>query len=161
MKTFRDFLTENRDLDMIFEMSKAFSMNNPKGTIWVENPTGYNNKYFKLYNNSSISKATKVARISMLTPKYLEHSDGSGKKNWILTKNQIKNLVSVLDSESEYDGITNWELLILTYNNDNYDINPASLQIGKITKDEYELLVKKHKNAMSIFSDRPKYEESL
>lgn len=161
MKTFREFLTESKDSNVLFEMSKAFDIDSPKGTIWVENPTGYNNKYFKIYNNPSISKATKVARISMLNPSYLKHSDNLGKNNWILSKNQIKNLVMKLDSNSGYDNITNWELLILIYNNDNYNISPISLQTGKITKDEYELLVKKHKNAMSIFSVRPKYEESL
>lgn len=158
MKSFKEFLNENKE--PLYEMSKAFGLDKPRSTVWVENPNNWNNKYFKLYNNTSILKATKVARISMLNPIYLEHVDELGKEDWKLQKRDIKKLAKELDDPSSYDNITKWELLIMTYNNDNFNIDPADLQTGKMTKDEYEKIVKK-KGAISLKLPRPKYEDYL
>ena len=43
--------------------------------------------YFKVYNNTSEPRATAVARISILRPKYVKHSDGL--KTFILGKKEI------------------------------------------------------------------------
>ena len=43
--------------------------------------------YFKVYNNTSEPRATAVARISILRPKYVKHSDGL--KTFILGNKEI------------------------------------------------------------------------
>ena len=45
------------------------------------------NPYFKVYNNISVSRSSAVARISILRPKYVKHSDGL--KTFILGKKEI------------------------------------------------------------------------
>ena len=43
--------------------------------------------YFKVYHNTSEPRATAVARISILRPKYVKHSDGL--KTFVLGKKEI------------------------------------------------------------------------
>ena len=50
--------------------------------------------YFKVYNNTSEPRATAVARISILRPKYVKHSDGL--KTFILGKKEIGFIIKTL-----------------------------------------------------------------
>ena len=156
MKTFKQFLKENKE--SLCEMSRVFSNVNPYLTLWVENPTGYNNQYFKLYNSNLISKATKVARISMLKPNYLIHKNDDGKENWILNNKEKKDLVNLLKKPMKiYSFITNWQYMILVYNRDNFDIDELDLLSGEISIKEYNDNVKFIENALPLDLKIPDY----
>ena len=156
MKTFKQFLNENKE--PLCEMSRVFSNVNPYLTLWVENPTRYNNQYFKLYNSNIISKATKVARISMLKPNYLIHKNDDGKENWILNNKEKRKLVNLLHSKNEeYDILSNWQVIIATYNRDNFHIPFVNLIMKNITFDDYNEKVKTIKGAISLDQSMPDY----
>lgn len=99
--------------DHLYEMSKAFTEDG--WTIWVENPSTHNNAYFKLFDASSPTKATKVARIWLTRPVYVKGH--SGLPNWILTKQELKTLIKCLKQPYRKNKeITNWQQMIVTYN---------------------------------------------
>ena len=50
--------------------------------------------YFKVYNNTSEPRATAVARISILRPKYVKHTDGL--KAFVLGKKEIGFIIKTL-----------------------------------------------------------------
>ena len=155
MKTFKEFLRES---DLILEMTKVISNKNPNYSIWIENPSGFNNKYFKLYNNDSYIKSTKVARISMLKPNYLVHKNDDGKENWILNNKEKRKLVNLLHSKNEEYGIlSNWQVIIATYNRDNFHIPFINLVMRNITFDDYNEKVKTIKGAILLNQPMPDY----
>lgn len=155
MKTFKEFINEEQ---FLAEMSLVLDNIKPNLAIWVENPTGYNNQYFKLYNSYSNVKADKVARISLLNAKYLNHRNEDGKENWILNNKEKKELIKILKDESEYENnITNWELTILTYNRDNFHISMGKYVTNNMSKEEYENIVSKTKGALSLNLPMPDY----
>lgn len=156
MKTFKEFLNENKE--SLYEMSLAFTDSLNKLAIWVENPTGYNNQYFKLYNNDSYVKSTKVARISMLKPNYLVHKNDDGKENWILNNKEKRKLINLLHSKNEeYVTLSNWQVIIATYNRDNFHIPFINLITKNITFDDYNEKVKTIKGAISLDRPMPDY----
>ncbi len=85
---------------------------------WVGEP------YFKVINSKSWPSATKVARISFLEPKFIEHVYPRGKKKWNLDEDDILRLKNILMkplTTTYYDGrnITVWEHLMAQYNVEN------------------------------------------
>lgn len=107
MKTFRQFLKENKHI--IYEMSAAIVNKNPNRMIWVENPNGYNNKYFKYLDSDSYIKSKKVKRISLLKPEYMEHKDENEKIEWNLNNKEIDKMISILSGGSVGpNNLTNW-----------------------------------------------------
>ena len=73
--------------------------------IIVEPSTGGRNygngvAYFKIYNASDYSNATKMNRISFTVGKYINHKPDPGMKHWFLTINEINMLYRVLYSQS-------------------------------------------------------------
>ena len=118
------------------EMSMAWISKQNNRCVWVENPTGYNNKYFKYLNGASYSKADKVARISLLKPEYLEHS--SEKANWVLTVKEKKELVFLMNqTNKKYAPCTNWQATLITYNEDNFAIDFDETINGTFNKAEF------------------------
>lgn len=110
----------------LYEMSKAFSFKNKTidVCVWVENPMSIDNLYFKYYNCSTIPSATKVARIRIDKPCYVggNHKE-LNKQKWILSKNEVRELIEILKSPSdEYDGLNKWQDIIITYNKDNFNL---------------------------------------
>lgn len=154
MKNFKEYLEQKS----LCEMSKAFEYTQKKKTysFWVENPTGYNNKYFKMWEGISYTKAKKIARISLIQPKYLKHNDD--KEEWILNKNLRDELNNILETKAN-DKVTFWQLLILTYNNDNYSIPFYNYLSGNMTFDEYENIVMSKKGSLSLNTKIPNYKE--
>lgn len=75
------------------------------------------NAYLKLYNAASKQKASKVARISMYEPIYIEHANVgrmAGKKDWILNSKEKREFIAFLNSVQ--NGYTVWQKTILDYN---------------------------------------------
>ena len=75
------------------------------------------NAYLKLYNAASKQKASKVARISMYEPIYIEHANvgrKAGKKDWILNSKEKREFIAFLNSvQNDYPV---WQKTILDYN---------------------------------------------
>lgn len=68
------------------------------------------NAYLKLYNAASKQKASKVARISMYEPIYIEHANvgrKAGKKDWILNSKEKREFIDFLNSVQ--NGYTVWQ----------------------------------------------------
>lgn len=148
MKTFKQFLKESEQL--LYEMSNAATDLKNGREIWVENPTSYNNKYFKYTNNINYNNATKIARISMLDPKYLNnHTNPKGVSNWYLNVVEKKELVEFLKNDKDAFGFNAWQRIILTYNNDNCHILKDKLQAKLITIDEYNNLVDEYNKKLN------------
>ena len=116
------------ELFSITEMSMAWRSIQNNRCVWVENPTGYNNKYFKYLNGPSYKKASKVARISLMSPTYLNHKNADGKDNWILTTKEKKELVTLMQENNKtYPTLTNWQVTLLTYNWDNFELDVENI----------------------------------
>ena len=110
MSTFKQITEELKKLIPLYEMSMAWISKQNNKCVWVENPSGHNNKYFKYLNGASYQKADKVARISMLKPAYLEHVDYDGKDNWKLTSKERKELIDLMSqTNKKYAPCTNWQ----------------------------------------------------
>lgn len=70
-----------------------------------------------LYNAASKQKASKVARISMYEPIYIEHANVgrmAGKKDWILNSKEKREFIAFLNSVQ--NGYTVWQKTILDIN---------------------------------------------
>ena len=65
--------------------------------------------YFKVYNNTSERRATAVARISILRPKYVKHTDGL--KTFVLGKKEIGFIIKTL-SETIHGYESAWKYMI-------------------------------------------------
>lgn len=158
MKTFKQFLKEVNEAQMIYEMSVAVLTDNRM--IWIENPNHYDNRYFKYLNSKSYSKAKKVKRISLLNPKYILHNDNQGKEEWNLTNNEIDNMIKIL--QTKVGRITNWQKILLTYNKDNCSLDDTGVIDGSLSFGEYNNKVesnnKKHnKKAFRLDYQMPDY----
>ena len=116
-------LNEELEKFCLNEMAMAWADRKTGRCVWVENPNNHNNKYFKYLNSFSYQKATKVARISLLEPKYLKHS--GSKKDWKLTNTEKQELIKLMNMDSRvYEGLTNWQATLVRYNFDNFYIDP-------------------------------------
>lgn len=74
-------------------------------SISTDSTSGRNGYYFKVYDNESFSKASKVARINLEKPEYEYH--GGDKRIWDLSKSDKQLLINVLKSKSD-DNNTVW-----------------------------------------------------
>lgn len=137
----------------LYEMSMAWTSKSNNRCVWVENPTGYNNKYFKYLDGVTFNKAERVARISMLSATYLNHSNSDGLRNWKLNSKEKKELVNLMNqANKKYTGCTNWQATIITYNEDNFGIDFDETINGTFSKEEYP-------NAFDIDYVMPNYLE--
>ena len=85
------------------------------------------NPYFKVYNNISVSRASAVARISILRPEYVKHTDGL--KTFVLGKKEIGFIKkTLLEPIHGYESA--WKYMIA------YLIDLAKQQKIKISYDE-------------------------
>lgn len=121
------------------EMSMAWIDKNSNKCVWVENPGTHNdNDYFKYLDSFSYHKADKVARISLKEPKYLEHTNQDGKKDWKLNSREKKELISLMNSLSTVrSGYTNWQVTLIQYNFDNFFISPEETINGTFDREEH------------------------
>lgn len=79
-----------------------------------------NTEYFKVYNNEFPDKATKIARIKFRTCEYVIHNNNGRKTVWFPDRDEIRNLVRILNYPSAKDkGFTVWQSLILSFNFEN------------------------------------------
>lgn len=137
-KSIKQITEEFKKLIPMYEMSMAWISKQNNKCVWVENPSGHNNKYFKYLNGASYQKADRVARISMLKPAYLEHVDYDGKDNWKLTSKEKKELVDLMrQTNKKYAPCTNWQAVLITYNEDNFAIDFDETINGTFDKTEF------------------------
>ena len=135
------------------EMSIAWIDHENNRCCWVENPTGYNNKYFKYINSFSYIKGDKMARISLLSPEYLDHKFMDGKKAWVLTNKEKEELVNTMNKPNKnFPQYTNWQITLAQYNMDNFGIDIIDTINGNIDKEKYP-------NAFDINTSMPNYLE--
>lgn len=100
---------------MLCEMAKVYSDQKDNISIQINRSEGRNGCYFKIFNDKNYKRASKVARIDMLSPNYLYHSNGDKKKDWVLNSNE-KSMLSDLLSKELPNGITLWQEIIVAFN---------------------------------------------
>lgn len=94
----------------------------PKGRFLVSvnpDPNREGDEYFKLYNKTSRSSATKIARISFRKTEYIYHSMNQDKEDWILNAKEKKYIVKAFKKKNPafYDGqYTYWQFAIAQFN---------------------------------------------
>jgi len=137
------------------EMATVGRINGTYITVTADSGRNYyNQEYFKIFNNESPSKATKVARILFRRPEYIYHKDQY--EQWNLNVKERKALNLVFKQKSKYQkDCTIWEYGILQFNLETYDIPfEESKQITmKTQKDMLEYLSEqdKTKNKKNIY----------
>jgi len=153
-KTFKEVTDQiEQILEPMYEMSMAWNSKQNNRCVWVENPSGFENKYFKYLNGITYGQADKCARISMVEPKYVNHKDYGGKSNWVLNSNERKELVTLMNQPNKkYSGCTNWQATLITYNEDNFGIDFDETINGTFEKEKYP-------NAFDINTPMPNYME--
>lgn len=95
------------------------------------------NPYFKVFNANDFKKATKMARISFLEPKYVIHSMNYGKENWVLNSKEKKLLINALTSLADIN-CTVWQSAVIDYNREH------GVSIFKQRQMTKEQLIEKH-----------------
>lgn len=135
------------------EMSMAWVDQKSNRCCWVENITGHSNDYFKYLDSFSFYKADYIARISLREPKYLEHINSDGKKEWKLNNSEKKELVELMNSPSgTHPNLTKWQDTLIQYNMDNFFIQPLETINKTFDKEKYP-------NAYDIDYPMPNYLE--
>lgn len=120
------------------EMSIAWLDRQNNKCCWVENPTGYNNKYFKYVNSFSYKNGNKIAIISLLKPEYINHANYDGKKNWVLNSKEKSELVKLMQEPCrDFPQITNWQKTLAQYNLDNFGIYIDETIKGTFNSEQY------------------------
>lgn len=105
-------------------MSMAWNSKQNNRCVWVENPSGDENKYFKYLDGFIFGQANRCTRISLLCPQYIRHKDYGGKANWVLTSKEKKELMMLMQTPNKkYPGCNNWQATLITYNEDNFGID--------------------------------------
>lgn len=100
----------------IYSMATIGINRDPKFSVAV-NPDSnrVGEAYFKYYDDAHYSKANHVARISFMDAKYIKHH--RGKKQWKLTKRDIRNLVEFLNNRHKaFVNLTNWDVAKFFWN---------------------------------------------
>lgn len=144
---------ENMQEMVLTEMSMAWNSKQYNRCVWVENPSSFENKYFKYLNGLTFGRADKCARISMLEAKYIQHKDYGGKQNWILNNKEKKELVNLMKQPNKkYADCTNWQATLITYNEDNFGIDFDETIFNTFDKVQYP-------QAFSIDYPMPNYLE--
>ena len=100
-----------------------------KMCIFMNPPVGrYDLFYMKVFDND-LFNATKVARISLLKPEYIHCSDNP---EWILNEQEKQDLIDILQSNTIFDHLNNWELILFHYQSQlefaGYDISKIQLE---------------------------------
>ena len=97
----------------------------------------YGEEYFKVYDNLSIGRAKKLARIKFRSPEYVIHYNS----NWVLNTKEKKELIKFLKEPNKLlDGVsTNWQYAIVMFNREAY-LNEHSFQDLIITIEEQQQL---------------------
>lgn len=107
------------ELEPIVSMAKV-GVDDVGKTVYYVNPdlNRIGDPYFKVYDNISHTKATHIARISFLEPRYVSHRDEAGKQPWKLNSSEKKKMVAYLNQKSGIVKTTNWIYCMYLWNNE-------------------------------------------
>ena len=111
-----DEIIDSATRPLLVEMANVKSDKRRNTSVQVNLREGLNVDYFKFYNHQDFERADKVCRISMRSPKYIEHANVDGKKNWVLSSRERKMLMECMAERSSSNGWTLWEQLIIAFN---------------------------------------------
>lgn len=112
-----EILQDQRESEgMVVEMANVLVDQDKNVSIQINLREGLNTNYFKFYNHQDYERADKVCRISIYKPKYIEHRNLDGKKNWVLNSSERKKLIKCLTEVDEDSGRPFWQELIIAFN---------------------------------------------
>lgn len=97
----------------------------------------YEEEYFKVYDNLSVSSAKKLARIKFRSPEYVVHT-GS---NWELNSKEKKDLIKFLNESNKKVPYVknNWEYAILMFNQEAYQDEESMEDLVITIKEQSEM----------------------
>lgn len=138
MRTADEIIKDLKEIYQLDEMSMAWVDRQENVCVWVENPDGYNNRYFKYCNSAKYLASTKIAGIEK--PQYVKnHTNQKNVEDWILNSVKKKQLINLLNKPSgSHKGLNRWQEIILTYNQDNYQIEPNEIIDGTINLTDFD-----------------------
>lgn len=98
-------------------------------SISTDSTNNRNGYYFKIYDNESYSKATKVARINLEKPEYEYHKDK--KSIWDLSQSDKRLMIDILKSKNKNTNNTVWNTIVdnCVKFEKSYDSNISKLQM--------------------------------
>ena len=107
------------DLEPIESMSRI-GLDKDANMLYYVNPdlNRVGEPYFKVYDSITHPKATHIARISFLEPKYIVHRDEAGKQPWKLSSSEKRKLIKYLDSRSGFFKMTFFQYAMYLWNNE-------------------------------------------
>lgn len=164
----KKFLTEEelQSIDPLAMLEMATIATDRKGQHIIKNISinpdatrnWYGEEYFKVYDNLSIGKAKKLARIKFRSPDYVIHYNS----NWVLNSKEKKDLINFLkEPNTLLDDIeNNWQYAIIMFNREAY-LNEHKFKDLIITTNEQRLLDKNdpRKYYLPIDLEMPNYLE--
>jgi len=113
-------------------------------------------EYFKVYNASSIDKATKIARIKFRDSSYIIHKNERNFENWILNKKEKNILIKILNTlNTEYDDKGN-SYNLTTFQKSIYLFNYEK-GLGKSSNEALRLSIEDRKDYLPIDLKMPDY----
>lgn len=150
MSLFDQIIKENNVISL--EEGTAYIDNGKNGVLLFASPSTthkYGKKaYFKICNNSTYSKSTKVARICFYEASYIIHKrDPHGKETWFLSSREIKMLNDILLQKPNNITSTKqtvWEELIYQFNKGVKDHDPTSVIPENLAIPDYSNLIYKN-----------------
>jgi hypothetical protein len=146
-------IKKNNKTVFLNELYKVFANDQYNISVWI---TG--NNCFKIYNNSLVCKAGKAAYISLFESKYLPYPHDNEIEDWILDHEEQLNLNTLLDQQYKNTIYTNWEIIIMSYNDVFWGIDREDLLLnGGMTRDNYEEIVRKTPHALPLRFSKPDY----
>ena len=68
---------------------------------------------FAVFNANNLGKATKMCRLSFSAPKYIQHKEKYYCDDWIMSQEEKKELMSILQQKSDFQEYTIFESMFM------------------------------------------------
>ena len=119
MKRYIKSVDDANELEPIVSMSRI-GLDSKETMLYYVNPdtNRAGEPYFKVYDNISHNKATHIARISFLEPRYIRHRDEAGKQPWKLSSSEKKKMLNYLKGSSGFFKMTFFQYAMYLWNNE-------------------------------------------
>ena len=129
MKRYIKSITDTTELEPIVSMSKV-GLDSKENMLYYVNPdiNRVGEPYFKVYDSISHKKATHIARISFLEPRYILHKDETGKQPWKLSSSEKKKMLNYLNKSSGFFKMSFFQYAMYLWNNEYGFFDDKSLE---------------------------------
>ena len=118
----KKYIKNTEDLSQLepIESMSRIGLDRDSNMLYYVNPdtNRVGEPYFKVYDNITHGKATHIARISFLEPRYIIHRDEAGKQQWKLSSAEKKKMIKYLQKKSGFFKMTLFQYSMYLWNNE-------------------------------------------